>query len=60
MISGYHLYFFTEYSDNAPDLRYNVGWGSIGCLILLLIFNIVVMVFEIGSKTKFELKKKIF
>ena len=60
LFSGYTLFFFTEYSDFEPELRYNVGWGSICCLLVLLLFNIMAMLREIGSKSKHSFKKKVF
>ena len=60
LISGYTLYFFTEYTDFEPELRYNVGWGSICCLLVLLLFNVVAMLKEVGSQSKRRFKKKVF
>ena len=52
----YVLFLYTEFVPEAA-IRYNIGWGHIGMLVLNVIFNLGFMSREIGRTAKLKCMK---
>jgi len=45
LVCGYHLFLFTDYIED-PYLKFNIGWSIIGILMVNLLVNLSVAIYD--------------